>query len=85
MMRSQIVKSILDAILKRVIYPSRAEKERSQYFSEVNDLRAGVDHLSNEKVDSDIINVCSLAGQTTLRSLWQIMKDLIENKTYRNT
>lgn len=30
--------------------PSRAEKERSQYFSEVNDLRAGLDHVSNEKV-----------------------------------
>ncbi|XP_011558095.1 myosin heavy chain, muscle isoform X5 [Plutella xylostella] len=28
---------------------AKAEKERSQYFSEVNDLRAGLDHVSNEK------------------------------------
>lgn len=28
----------------------RAEKEKAQYFGELNDLRAGVDHLSNEKV-----------------------------------
>lgn len=32
------------------VIPFRAEKERAQYFSEVNDLRAGLDHLSNEKV-----------------------------------
>lgn len=38
-------------LLKCIIfYLSRAEKERSQYFSEVNDLRAGLDHISNEKV-----------------------------------
>lgn len=36
---------------------SRAEKERSQYFSEVNDLRAGVDHLSNEKVDRVVLTI----------------------------
>lgn len=28
----------------------RAEKEKSQYFGELTDLRAGVDHLANEKV-----------------------------------
>lgn len=36
-----------------VFYLFRAEKERSQYFSEVNDLRAGLDHLSNEKVQKN--------------------------------
>ncbi|CAH2255029.1 jg7220 [Pararge aegeria aegeria] len=34
---------------------SKAEKERSQYFSEVNDLRAGIDHLSNEKAAQEKI------------------------------
>lgn len=28
----------------------RAEKEKAQYFGELNDLRASVDHLANEKV-----------------------------------
>lgn len=28
----------------------RAEKERSQYFGEVNDLRHSLDQLANEKV-----------------------------------
>lgn len=31
------------------LYP-RAEKEKAQYFGELNDLRASVDHLANEKV-----------------------------------
>lgn len=31
--------------------PTRIEKEKVQYFSELNDLRASVDHLSNEKVN----------------------------------
>ncbi|CAK1554519.1 unnamed protein product [Leptosia nina] len=34
---------------------AKAEKERSQYFSEVNDLRAGLDHLSNEKAAQEKI------------------------------
>jgi len=28
----------------------RAEKDKAQFGAELNDLRAGVDHLSNEKV-----------------------------------
>lgn len=42
---------ILNILCK--FYLSRAEKERSQYFSEVNDLRAGLDHVSNEKVQKE--------------------------------
>ncbi|CAF4907723.1 unnamed protein product [Pieris macdunnoughi] len=34
---------------------AKAEKERSQYFSEVNDLRAGLDHLSNDKAAQEKI------------------------------
>ncbi|KAI8436479.1 hypothetical protein MSG28_010041 [Choristoneura fumiferana] len=34
---------------------AKAEKERSQYFSEVNDLRAGLDHVSNEKAAQEKI------------------------------
>lgn len=30
--------------------PYRAEKERSQYFGEVNDLRHSLDQTANEKV-----------------------------------
>lgn len=30
--------------------PYRAEKERSQYFGEVNDLRHSLDQVANEKV-----------------------------------
>lgn len=29
----------------------RAEKEKSQYFSELNDLRASTNHLANDKVE----------------------------------
>jgi hypothetical protein len=32
------------------IHTTRAEKDKSQMFAELNDLRAGVDHLGNEKV-----------------------------------
>lgn len=32
------------------LYPYRAEKERSQYFGEVNDLRHSLDTVANEKV-----------------------------------
>jgi hypothetical protein len=31
-------------------YITRAEKDKAQMFAELNDLRAGVDHLGNEKV-----------------------------------
>ncbi|XP_046482334.1 myosin heavy chain, muscle isoform X7 [Neodiprion pinetum] len=34
---------------------ARAEKEKVQYFSELNDLRAGVDHLTNEKAAQEKI------------------------------
>jgi hypothetical protein len=34
------------------IHTTRAEKDKSQMFAELNDLRAGVDHLGNEKVHS---------------------------------
>lgn len=30
--------------------PIRVEKEKVQYYSELNDLRTSCDHLSNEKV-----------------------------------
>ena len=29
----------------------RAEKEKSQYFSELNDLRSSTNHLANDKVE----------------------------------
>lgn len=32
------------------IHTTRAEKDKAQMFAELNDLRAGVDHLGNEKV-----------------------------------
>lgn len=38
----------------------RAEKEKAQYFGELNDLRASVDHLANEKV----LPVWTLASAT---------------------
>lgn len=33
-----------------LVYFNRAEKEKAQYFGELNDLRASVDHIANEKV-----------------------------------
>lgn len=33
-----------------LVFIHRAEKEKAQYFGELNDLRASVDHLANEKV-----------------------------------
>lgn len=33
---------------------NRAEKEKGQYFGELNDMRASVDHLANEKVQRSV-------------------------------
>lgn len=44
----------------------RAEKEKSQYFSELNDLRASTNHLANDKVEesfSSKLEVVSLKMQ----------------------
>lgn len=37
-------------LVKCCLVSPRAEKEKAQYFGELNDLRASVDHLANEKV-----------------------------------
>jgi hypothetical protein len=36
--------------IKPTVLSYRAEKDKAQFGAELNDLRAGVDHLSNEKV-----------------------------------
>lgn len=40
--------------------PYRAEKERSQYFGEVNDLRHSLDQTANEKVFIMLYLFCDL-------------------------
>lgn len=35
----------------------RVEKDKQQYLMELNDLRAGVDHLTNEKVHNNSATV----------------------------
>lgn len=48
--------------------PYRAEKERSQYFGEVNDLRHSLDQTANEKVI--LLFLCLLYPEPSL--LYQI-------------
>lgn len=43
--RYRILSSVNTTVLSH-----RAEKDKAQFAAELNDLRAGVDHLSNEKV-----------------------------------
>lgn len=46
-----MISLIVTCVHKIYLYhPYRAEKERSQYFGEVNDLRHSLDTLANEKV-----------------------------------
>ena len=41
----------------QTVLSCRAEKDKAQFGAELNDLRAGVDHLSNEKV---FLQKCSM-------------------------
>lgn len=41
---------IFEQVLKETDLYYRTEKEKIQYYTELNDLRATLDHLSNEKV-----------------------------------
>lgn len=44
------VKIILSNLILPFFRNNRAEKEKCQYLCEVNDLRASLDHITNEKV-----------------------------------
>lgn len=50
--KSKIIRVIVIYLWSLQLFPSivRVEKEKIQYYSECNDLRTSVDHLSNEKV-----------------------------------
>lgn len=58
--------------LYSIVYvPSRAEKEKNEYYGQLNDLRAGVDHITNEKVYQmiqffDCDRCCKLNAETLL-------------------
>lgn len=44
------VQLLIILLFESVSIKTRVEKDKVQYFSELNDMRASVDHLSNEKV-----------------------------------
>lgn len=69
-----------------MFYPFRAEKERAQYFSEVNDLRAGLDHLSNEKVQKDKERCHGKAHASLLIQCWKKQfRDILNLNIQTNT
>lgn len=48
--KSQLNASLMNALLVCSRLLIRAEKEKSQYWGELTDLKSSVDHIANEKV-----------------------------------
>lgn len=51
----------------------RAEKEKAQYFGELNDMRASVDHLANEKVFSAKRRCCFGCRWSFSNLIWYLI------------
>lgn len=59
---------LFDPILYVTVVLHRVEKDKQQYLMELNDLRAGVDHLTNEKVHNNSATVS--CATITLLNTW---------------